>query len=271
MKYSGEIGSINLIPVKKRIQYSLLFIAIVSVYILSVYGLKMEFTGRWENWKKAGMYLGKLFLIDFSDWKSVMISAGESMSVAVLSTILSAFCAFFFSFLAAANVSPAFLTYILKGICATVRAIPTIIWTLIFVAFLGFGPFPGVLGLFFHSFAYLVKAFSESIEEVKPGCIEAMRATGSSWLQVMARGVFPTIKTSLISWTALRFEINVGQSTILGLVGAGGVGYELSKTMRMFDFQKAGLVLVVIFLMSFSIEMLFHKLKLTVDKKQLEL
>lgn len=270
MKYSGETGLVHLMPVKKRIQYILLIFMIVFVYLFSLYSLKMEFSGRWENWKKAGMYIGRLVTIDFSDWKSVLVSAGESMSVAIFSTIISAFCAFFFSFIAATNVAPLWLTYTVKGICASVRAIPTIIWTLMFVAFLGFGPFPGVLGLFFHSFAYLVKAFSESIEEVKPGSIEAMRATGSSWLQVMARGVFPTIKTSLISWTALRFEINVGQSTILGLVGAGGIGYELSKTMRMFEFHQAGLVLLVIFLMSYFIEMLFHKLKLTVDKKLLE-
>ncbi|MBN2508826.1 MAG: phosphonate ABC transporter, permease protein PhnE [Spirochaetales bacterium] len=267
----NDIQTIHLIPSKQKAFYIVFGAGLVILIVASFLWLDLKVTSGFNGLKKALMFMGRLILMDFSDWKSVLVSAGESMSVAILSTILSAVAAFFFSFAAAFNVSPQAVSSLVKGLAAAIRAIPTIIWTLIFVAYLGFGPFPGVLGLFFHSFAYLVKAFSESIEEVKPGCIEAMRSTGSSWLQIMARGVVPTIKTSLISWTAMRFEINVGQSTILGLVGAGGVGYELSKTMRIYNFNQAGFVLLVIFVMSFGIEVLFHKLKLTVDKRQLDL
>jgi phosphonate transport system permease protein len=124
--------------------------------------------------------------------------------------------------------------------------------------------------LFVHSLAYLIKAFAEAIENVKPEVIEALKASGASWWHIAARGVFPSIKTSLVSWTALRFEINIGQSTILGFVGAGGIGYELAKNVRMYNFHRAGLVVLVLFLLNFGVEFLFRKLKLGIDKKVFE-
>lgn len=261
---------ISLVPKKQKTLYTILIVFFIITYLLSLYMLNLDFKSGLTGLKKAGTFILRLLMIDFSDWSSVFSSAAESMAVAVFATILSSLIAFITSFFAASNVSINFVTWIIKGLVAIIRAVPTIIWTLIFVAYLGFGPFPGVLGLFFHSYAYLVKAFAESIEEVKPGCIEAIKATGASWIQIMARGVIPTIKTSVISWTALRFEINVGVSTILGLVGAGGIGYELSKNMRMFNFEKTGFVILIIFIMSFGIEMIFNKMKLNVDKKRLE-
>ncbi|MEW9121516.1 MAG: phosphonate ABC transporter, permease protein PhnE [Thermotaleaceae bacterium] len=260
---------INIIPMKKKFLYTLLILITTFLYIFSLSQLKMNVQGGTSSLLKAFDFLMRMLHFDFSEWQDVLKAAVESFSVAILATIISAVLAFFISFLAASNVSIRFLPAFIKGVSAVVRAIPTLIWALIFVAYLGFGPFAGVLGLCFHSTAYLIKAFSESIEEVKGGCLEAMRATGASWIQAMARGVVPTIQTSLISWTALRFEINVGQSAILGLVGAGGIGQELTINMRSYDFGKAGFVLLIIALMSFGIELLFHKLKLKVDNTKL--
>ncbi|MBZ4653814.1 MAG: phnE [Peptococcaceae bacterium] len=260
-------GKISIISEKQRVLYTLLFIGTLVLYFFSLYQLKLEFKGGWENVLKALSFAKRMLLhMDLSDWKDVLTAAMESISIAVLATIISATLAFFVSFAAASNVSLRVVSNLCKAVAAVVRAVPTLIWTLIFVAYLGLGPFPGVLGLFFHSFAYLVKAFSQSIEEVKEGNIEALKATGASWVQTMAKGVYPPITTAVISWTALRFEFNLGMSSILGFVGAGGIGMELSNTMRIFDFEKAGFVVLIIFLMSFSVEMLFHKLKLNVDK-----
>lgn len=265
MKTNGEI---SIIPEKQRVLYTLLFIGTIVLYFLSLYMLKLEFKGGWENILKALSFANRmLFHMDLSEWKDMLTAALESISIAVLATIISAILAFFVSFAAASNVSTKLFSDLCKAVTAAIRAVPTLIWTLIFVAYLGLGPFPGVLGLFFHSFAYLVKAFSQSIEEVKEGNIEALKATGASWVQTMARGVYPPIATAVISWTALRFEFNLGMSSVLGFVGAGGIGMELSDAMRIFNFEKAGFVVLIIFSMSFSVEMLFHKLKLNVDKR----
>ena len=259
-----------LVPAKRKAVQILVLVGMAAAFILSLLQLKLEVFGGWETLDKALTFLGRMVTMDFSIWEEVLTAALESICVAILATIISAICAFALSFFAAVNVSRRGLAWFLKALCSAIRAVPTLIWALLFVAFLGFGPFAGVLGLFFHSFAYLVKAYSQSIEEVSPSVIEAVRATGASWLQIMAKAVLPTMRTAVISWTALRFEFNLGQSAVLGLVGAGGIGRELSIHMRFFEFEKGGFVVLVIFLMSFGVEMLFNKLKLNQDRRLLK-
>lgn len=262
----SQTARIELVPRKQRWLFPLLGFGAALLLGFSLVRLDLAGKFGWTGVQKAAGYALQMLQFDFTGWQDILLAALESISVAITATVVSAIFAFFTSFLAASNVSVRGVPLFFKGLAATIRAVPTLIWALIFVAFLGFGPFAGVLGLCFHSYAYLVKAFSESIEEVDAGCLEALRATGASWSQTMARGVVPTIKTSIISWTALRFEVNIGQSSILGLVGAGGIGHELSLNMRMFEFGRAGFVLFIVFLMSFSVEMLFNKLKINVDK-----
>lgn len=255
----------------KRKTFGFIFTSLVILlFIFSLYKLNLQNKGGIESYKRALNIIGKLFRMEFSEVKEIFLAAIQSLSVAFLATILSALLAFFVSFTAATNVSNNFLSSFWKTVTGVIRAVPTLIWTLVFVAYIGLGPFPGVLGLGFHSFAYLVKAYSQSIEEVKPGNIEALKALGANWIQTMKSGVFPPVKTAMLSWTALRFEINVGQSSILGLVGAGGIGQELSLAMKGFHFNRAGFIILVIFIMSFSIEMLFHRFKLNVDKNKLK-
>lgn len=254
---------------KKQKNFLRITILIVFIiYVISIVNLNLKLNLGLEYFLKAVDIMFRMIHFDLSEWNDVISAALTSLSVAVLATIISAVFAFFMSFIAASNVSNSFVTKVCKGVAAWIRAVPTIIWTLIFVAYLGLGPFPGVLGLSLHSFAYLLKAFSQSIEEVKKENIEALRATGASWVLVMTKAILPSIVTSLISWIALRFEINVAESSILGFVGAGGIGHEVSSNMRGFQFEKAGFVVLVVFLMSFGIEMIFHRFKLNVDKNQ---
>lgn len=257
---------IDIVSKKQKRNTVIVLVVVAILYVVSVINLNLELNFTIDYLKNAGNILFRMLHLDFSEWQDVLSAGFTSLAVAALATIVSAIFAFFISFFAATNVSNGVVASLIKGIAAWIRAVPTLIWTLIFVAFLGLGPFPGVLGLSFHSFAYLLKAFSQSIEEVRPESIEAIRATGASWLMIMSHAVVPGITTAMISWIALRFEINVAESTILGFVGAGGIGHEISSTMRGFQFEKAGFVILVVFIMSFSIEMLFRRLKLNVDK-----
>jgi len=260
--------NIEITAKKQKNSFLITIVIIVVLYVISLVKLDLKLNFGFEYLLKAVDIIGRMFHFDFSEWKDVISAALTSLAVAALATIISAVLAFFVSFMAASNVSNSITSKICKGLAAWVRAVPTVIWTLIFVAYLGLGPFPGVLGLSLHSFAYLLKAFSQSIEEVREENIEALRATGATWILVMTKAVLPSIITSLISWIALRFEINVGESSILGFVGAGGIGHEVSSNMRGFQFEKAGFVVLVVFLMSFGIEMIFHRFKLNVDKNQ---
>ena len=125
--------------------------------------------------------------------------------------------------LAACNLSSKGMSNAIKVFMSVARAVPTILWVLVFSVAIGLGPEAAVTGLLFHSVAYLVKAYSESFEEVDAGVLE-----GASWWQVVFQGVVPEKVNEMLSWTFIRFEINFVNAVAVGAVaGAGGIGYQL--------------------------------------------
>lgn len=160
--------------------------------------------------------------------EDVLIGTVESLALAALTTFIGAVIAFFLGLFAAMNLSNKAISNAIKAVMSFFRAVPTILWVLIFTVAIGLGPEAAVTGLLFHSVAYLVKAYSESFEEVDPGVIEALRASGASWWQVVFAAVVPEKITEMLSWTFIRFEINFVNAVAVGAVaGAGGVGYQL--------------------------------------------
>ena len=209
--------------------------------------------------------VGKMFPPDASEWRYILPAAIESLQVGILGTVIAVIISLLLAFLAAENLTPhRAVSSAIKGFATLMRVIPTIIWALIFIVAVGLGPLPGVLAIAVHSLGMLIKAFSQSVEEMDNGKIEALRATGASWIQIVAQGVIPTAFTALVSWSILRLEIDIGESTILGLVGAGGIGWELSRAMRGYHFDQAFFIALVIFVMIFSVEMLSNRFKLKV-------
>ena len=141
-----------------------------------------------------------------------------SLALALLTTFIGAVIAFVLGLLAACNLSSKGMSNAIKVFMSVARAVPTILWVLVFSVAIGLGPEAAVTGLLFHSVAYLVKAYSESFEEVDAGVLEALRASGASWWQV----------NEMLSWTFIRFEINFVNAVAVGAVaGAGGIGYQL--------------------------------------------
>lgn len=151
----------------------------------------------------------------------------------------------------------------MRIIVAFIRAVPTVLWVLIFAIAAGLGSEAAVLGMLFHSIAYLVKAFSEAFEEIAPGILEAMRATGSNWWHVVTRGVLPSTFTYLLSWTFLRFEINFGVAVAMGAAaGAGGIGFELFMASGFyFDLREVGFITYAILIIAIVLEVISTQLK----------
>ena len=117
---------------------------------------------------------------------------------------------------------------LVKGFTAIVRAIPTVLWVLIFAVSAGLGSVAAVLGMTFHSAGYLIKAYAESFEDVDAGSIEALRAGGADWWHIVGQVVTPSAMPALISWTFLRFEINFSTAIAMGAAaGAGGIGFDM--------------------------------------------
>lgn len=181
----------------------------------------------------------------------------------ILSTIIGAVLAFFCSLLCARNIAHPACVNAVKSVVAVVRAVPTVLWVLIFAVSAGLGSVAAVVGLTFHSFAYLTKAYAESIEEMDPGVIEALRANGASYWQIVCQAIVPTTITSMIAWTFMRFEINFANAVAMGAAaGAGGIGFNLFMAGSFyFDLHEMGMLTYIVVIAVVLLEMLSTKIK----------
>ena len=184
-----------------------------------------------------------------------------------LATIFGGILAFFCSLLCARNIAPPRVGRVIKSIVAVVRAIPTVLWVLIFAVSAGLGSVAAVIGLSFHSFAYLTKAYAEAIEEVNIGTIEALKASGANFWQIVCQAVLPSSLTYMIAWTFMRFEINFTNAVAMGAAaGAGGIGFNLFMAGSFyFDLHEMGfltyIVVIVVVLLEFGSTKIKAKVK----------
>lgn len=196
-------------------------------------------------------------------WGEAFYQVGIILGLAFLSTILGAGIAFFLALMAASNLSKAWISKSVRMVVAFIRAVPTVLWVLIFAIAAGLGSEAAVLGMLFHSIAYLVKAFSEAFEEVDKGTIEALRATGAKWWHIVVHAVLPSTFTYLLSWTFLRFEINFSVAVAMGAAaGAGGIGFELFMASGFyFDLREVGMITYMILIFAIVLEIVSTRLK----------
>lgn len=184
----------------------------------------------------------------------------ETIYLALLATVLAIPFAFLLSFFAAKNLMFGTLTgriaYILIRTISTIfRSIEAIVWAIIFCVWVGIGPFAGMLALWIHSIASLVKLYSEQIENIDPGPVEAIRATGASTLQVWRYAVAPQILAPYLAFTIYRWDINVRMATIVGFVGGGGIGLALYQQQQMLAWRNVGLIMWLIALVVWIMDM----------------
>jgi len=176
----------------------------------------------------------------------------ETLQISIWGTSLAVILAVPFGLLAAKNTSPHPILYgLTRLILNATRAINEMIFGLIFVAAVGLGPFPGVLALAFHSVGMLGKFFAEAIENIDAGPVEAVTATGASNWQVIRFSIVPQVMPEFVSIVLYRWELNFRQATVLGIVGAGGIGFELITSMRLFQYQDLLTILIVILVLTF--------------------
>lgn len=196
-------------------------------------------------------------------WGEAFYQVGITLGLAFLSTILGAVIAFFLALMAATNLSNKWISKTVRIFVAIVRAVPTVLWVLIFAIAAGLGSEAAILGMLFHSIAYLVKAFSEAFEELDKGIMEALKATGANWWHIVTHAVVPSTFTYLLSWTFLRFEINFSVAVAMGAAaGAGGIGFELFMASGFyFDMREVGLITYMILLLAIILELMSTRLK----------
>lgn len=170
----------------------------------------------------------------------------ETIQIAIIGTVLAIVISVPFAVLAARNIANPVVYAATRFLLNANRAIPDIIFALIFVAAVGLGPFGGVMALAVGSIGFMAKVYAESIEAIDPQQVLAVRATGASRLQTIVYAVAPQALPMVASYSLLLFETNVRAATILGIVGAGGVGFELNKYMALFQYQFLTGALIII-------------------------
>ncbi|HYB72337.1 MAG TPA: phosphonate ABC transporter, permease protein PhnE [Candidatus Sulfotelmatobacter sp.] len=174
----------------------------------------------------------------------------ETIAMSVAGTSLAVAAAFPLSLLAARSTAPhPLLSAASRGLFNVLRAIPELIMGILFVAAVGFGVLPGVLALGVHSIGMLGKFFAEAIEKADPGPVEAVAATGAGRMQVILFGVLPQVSASLIDYSLYRWEYNFRASTVMGMVGAGGLGFQIVASLRILQYQDVLTCLAVVLVM----------------------
>src|SRR5687768_936925 len=185
----------------------------------------------------------------------------ETVSIAFLGTAASVILALPLGLLAATNLVPLPLSGAIKGVLAFVRSIPVILLALLFVSAVGLGPFPGMLAIAFHGIGMLGKLYADEFEAVDPRVLEAVRGTGGGWLGTVRYGVLPQALPQLSSLSLFRFEMNVREATVLGLVGAGGIGYYIQLYARSFQYPKVATMVLAVILVVLLVDGLAHWLR----------
>jgi len=240
-----------------------------SLGVITVYSLATLDTGNLklgEAFQSLGVNLKSMFLqpsIGQDTWGVLLRALSTSVALTLLTTLLGAFIAFFIAVFAARNLSPAWLANTIKAVMAFIRSIPTILWVLIYSVVMGLGANAAVVGLTFHSIAYLVKAYSESIEETPQDTIEALKASGVGFWPIIFQAILPSIVPALLSWTFIRFEINFANAVAVGAAaGADDIGYYLFMASGFyFNFHEVGLIVYMLLAIAIALEIISMRLR----------
>ncbi|HEY5216749.1 MAG TPA: phosphonate ABC transporter, permease protein PhnE [Pseudolabrys sp.] len=224
---------------------AIIFICIVSLWITGFFDAQRLL----EGLPALGQLASEMVPPDFSRWQSWVRPLIDTLAMSIAGTVLAVAISLPLALLAAPNTSPN--TFVYQGcrvMLSALRSVPEIIMGIIFVAAVGFGALPGVLALALHSVGMVGKFYAEAIEHVDPKPLEAARAAGASPFQVITHAVLPQVLPQLADITIYRWEYHFRASTVLGIVGAGGIGFELIAALRIIRYDQVSAILLTILL-----------------------
>lgn len=211
-------------------------------------------TLRWESfWADLADWMW-----GFDLWAELLL---DTVLIAYVGTVTGGAAALLLSFPAAATFAPSWAVTLSRRVLELARTVPTLVFALIFVYAFGLGPLAGVLAIALHTMGALGKLFAEVHENADPRSVEAIRAAGGNWTEGMRFGVLPQSLPGVLSFGLLRLEINVREASVLGLVGAGGIGEELYLAVRQFEYPDISAIILLILLTVAAIDQLCARLR----------
>jgi len=197
-------------------------------------------------------FFSRMFPPDLAHLALLRDATIETLQIAVWGTLIAIGLSIPLALLGARNTTPHIVVFHLTRLLLNaLRSINELVFALIFVSAVGLGPFAGVLAIALHATGMLAKFCAEEIEGVDRGPVEAMQATGAGRLQVILYGIVPQVVPAFVSYSVYRFDVSIRAATILGLVGAGGLGFSLIKTMKLFLYHQTATCILVIFVLVF--------------------
>ena len=191
-------------------------------------------------------YAADFFPPNFANWRLYVEEMLVTLQIAVWGTALAVACAVPFGLLCSANITPWWIHQPVRRLMDAARAINEMVFAMLFVVAVGLGPFAGVLALWVHTTGILAKLFSEAVEAIDPQPVEGIRATGATAVEEIVYGVIPQVLPLWISYTLYRFESNVRSASVVGMVGAGGIGVILWEIIRGFYYAETCAVMIII-------------------------
>lgn len=261
--------------VARRRRLSLLVLAILAILIaIAGHFGEVDLDNLVKNISNFTSYFGRIvpkltyanFGADVADWYWNI--AGwlklllDTVLIAYLGTLIGAGGAFMFAFFAAANLAPGnVLRWSIKRIFEFCRTVPDLVFALMFVSAFGLGPLAGILAIAIHSFGTLGKLFTEAIENIDMRPVEGVRSTGSRFVEMVRFGALPQVMSVFASYSLLRFEINVRSGSVVGMVGAGGIGQDLFVAIRKFYYSDVSAILLMIIVSVAIIDLVTERIR----------
>lgn len=191
-------------------------------------------------------YAASFFPPDFKEWRHYLREMVITLQIALWGTVLAVVCAVPLGLLSSSNIAPTWVRQPVRRLMDAARAINEMVFAMLFIVAVGLGPFAGVLALWVHTTGTLAKLFSEAVEAIDPQPVEGIRATGANALEEIVYGVLPQVAPLWISFSLYRFEANVRSASVVGMVGAGGIGVVLWEIIRGFQYAQTCAVLLII-------------------------
>ncbi len=247
---SSTAGAVPAAPQKSAVSWAmdiLVWGGVIAVLLYSVDAVDLGNISRlFSGNESTSLFVHDLLRPDFSDWKMFVAKMWETVQIALWGTFLAVLVGIPLGLAAARNMAPAWVVTPVRWVMNLLRSVPDLVIGLLFVTAVGLGPLAGVLAITLNTAGVLAKLFSEAVESIDKGPVEGVRATGASKLHEIVWGVIPQVAPLWTSFALYRFESNSRSATVLGLIGAGGIGQVLFDSMNAFDFRAVSAIVIIV-------------------------
>lgn len=214
-----------------------------------------------SGFSNGAKFLGEMIPPDYSRWKLLVENLIETVEIAVIASAFGVLFSLPIGLCAARNLMPVWLTWVARFFIMICRSFHPVIFAILFVKAVGFGPLAGILTLIFASIGFIGKLFAEAIEEISEKPIEALRASGAPFMSVIVMAVIPQVLNRFIGFSTYQFDANLRNSTMVGIVGAGGIGGTLFASFQRFDYDFLATILISIILLVMLSELISVQIK----------